>query len=98
MTGREALHENPDFKAWLSRWRSRGAQESQSPAVRAETLRRANPKYIPRNHRIEEVIVAATTADDFAPFEALLEVIVNPFDEQSGAAAYAAPRFRNSGC
>jgi serine/tyrosine/threonine adenylyltransferase len=87
----EALHEHADFQAWLRRWRGRGAQEPGSSAVRADTMRMANPRYIPRNHRIEEVIAAATTEEDFAPFEALLEVLLRPFDEQPGNASYEAP-------
>ena len=86
----EALRDHADFQVWLRRWEERGAQESESSAVRFETMRRANPRYIPRNHRIEEVIEAAIE-EDFAPFEALLEVIVRPFDEQPIAAAYATP-------
>ena len=86
----EALRDQPDFQAWLRRWQDRGALESEDSAARYAVMRRANPRYIPRNHRIEEVIAAATTEEDFAPFEALLEVIVRPFDEQPGAAAYAA--------
>ena len=87
----EALHDHADFQAWLRRWEARGKQESETPAVRAEAMRQANPRYIPRNHRIEEVIEAATTEADLAPFEAFLKVIVHPFDEQPTAAAYAAP-------
>jgi len=87
----EALRDHADFRVWLRRWEERGAQESESSAVRFDTMRRANPRFIPRNHRIEEVIEAATTEEDFAPFEALLEVIVRPFDEQPSTAAYAAP-------
>jgi uncharacterized protein YdiU (UPF0061 family) len=87
----EALHDHADFRAWLRRWEVRGEQESETSAVRAEAMRQANPRHIPRNHLIEEVIEAATTEEDFAPFEALLEVIVRPFGEQPTAAAYAAP-------
>jgi uncharacterized protein YdiU (UPF0061 family) len=87
----EALRDHADFQVWLRRWEERGAQEPESSAVRFDTMRRANPRYIPRNHRIEEVIAAATTEEDFAPFEAMLEVIVRPFDEQPSAAVYAAP-------
>jgi uncharacterized protein YdiU (UPF0061 family) len=87
----EALHDHADFQAWLRRWGDRGEQESETSAVRAEAMRQANPRYIPRNHRIEEVIEAATTEENFAPFEAMLEVIVRPFDEQPTAAAYTAP-------
>jgi uncharacterized protein YdiU (UPF0061 family) len=86
-----ALDSHPDFQAWLRVWRRRGEQETESLAVRAETMRMANPHYIPRNHRIEEVISAAVDEGEFGPFEALLKVIVQPFDEQPESAAYAAP-------
>ena len=39
-----------------------------------------NPARIPRNHRIEEAIVAAQ-ADDLRPFEHLIEGLAQPFDE-----------------
>jgi uncharacterized protein YdiU (UPF0061 family) len=86
----EALQGHPDFQAWLGRWRCRAGQEAGSMTVRADTMRRVNPKYIPRNHRIEEVIAAATEGD-FAPFATLCRVTVHPFDEQPGCAAYAIP-------
>jgi uncharacterized protein YdiU (UPF0061 family) len=54
-------------------------------------MRRANPAFIPRNHRIEEAIVAATERDDFAPFETLVRVLARPFDDQPDAAHLADP-------
>ena len=57
-------------------------------------MRRTNPAFIPRNHLVEAVIVAAVTRQDFQPFEQLLEVVTHPFDDQSdrpGLAAYATP-------
>jgi uncharacterized protein YdiU (UPF0061 family) len=86
-----ALHAHEDFRAWLRKWEDRGAAELVSPAARIELMQRANPCYIPRNHLIEEVIAAATNEEDFAPFEALLSVVLRPFDEQPSAAAYALP-------
>ena len=50
-----------------------------------------NPKYIPRNHRVEQVIRAAVDHSDFAPFEELLSVLAKPFDEQPEMLAYADP-------
>ena len=50
-----------------------------------------NPAYIPRNHRIEAVVKAATDEDDFAPFEELVAVLSRPFDPQPEFARYAAP-------
>jgi len=87
----EALDDHADFRAWLRRWAQRGAVEPRGSAARRDVMDQANPSYIPRNHRIEEVITAATDNEDFAPFEALLEVIVRPYEEQPGAAVYATP-------
>ena len=91
--GLELIHGDEDFRAWLARWQKRSAVEHASATTRADMMRLTNPKYIPRNHRIEEVITAATTDGNFAPFEALLNVITRPFDEQPEAIGYAdAPR------
>jgi uncharacterized protein YdiU (UPF0061 family) len=49
-----------------------------------------NPLYIPRNHRVEEALAAAT-AGDLAPFRRLVEVVSQPFDERPGLASYAEP-------
>jgi uncharacterized protein YdiU (UPF0061 family) len=48
------------------------------------------PKYIPRNHLVEEALTAAT-AGDMAPFEALLDVVRDPFTERPGLERYAQP-------
>jgi uncharacterized protein YdiU (UPF0061 family) len=78
------------FIEWLGAWRARGTAENFSPAERAESMRRVNPKYIPRNHRIEQLIQAAVRDADFSPFETLLDVVSRPFDEQPAAEGYAA--------
>ena len=57
---------------------------------RLEAMRRANPVVIPRNHRIQEVIEAATEGD-FAPFHTLLAAVTQPFDESEEARRLAAP-------
>ena len=51
---------------------------------------RVNPAYIPRNHKVEEALAAAT-AGDLGPFGALLDVLSQPFDERPGLEAFAAP-------
>ena len=84
---------DPAFSDWLLAWRKRGESESKSPQERAALMRASNPKYIPRNHRIEQLIVAAVEREDFAPFEDLLQVLKRPFDEQPAAERYTeAPR------
>jgi uncharacterized protein YdiU (UPF0061 family) len=86
-----ALGEDEEFKSWLSGWESRCALEPRSGAERAAAMRAVNPRYIPRNHRIEELIEAAAEHGNFAPFNTLLTVLAKPFDEQPEFEAYAAP-------
>ena len=85
-----ALGEDGEFQKWLADWKSRCAVEPQSGAERAAAMRAVNPRYIPRNHRIEELIAAAV-GGDFAPFDRFMAVLTKPFDEQSEFEAYAAP-------
>lgn len=80
-----------DFDEWAARWRERLARDAGSAAHRRDAMLAVNPKYIPRNHRIEAVIVAATERGDFAPFEELLGVLEQPFDEQPEMERYASP-------
>ena len=43
-------------------------------------MTKSNPSIIPRNHRIEEMIVAATNGD-YAPFQRLLAATGAPFSD-----------------
>jgi uncharacterized protein YdiU (UPF0061 family) len=70
------------FHAWAAGWRRRLAEEDVAPAARADAMRRVNPAFIPRNHRIEDLIGAAVVRSDFKPFETLLRVLAKPYDEQ----------------
>lgn len=65
------------FDAWAEKWRARNPDP--------ETMRRANPAFIPRNHRVEEAIEAATDGD-FKPFETLVRVLARPYDDQPESA------------
>jgi serine/tyrosine/threonine adenylyltransferase len=78
------------FDEWVARWQKRTADEPQSPAERQAAMQAVNPAFIPRNHRIEAVIVAATN-DDYTPFEELLKVLAKPYEDQPEFAAYADP-------
>ncbi|HEY0106735.1 MAG TPA: YdiU family protein, partial [Rhizomicrobium sp.] len=76
---------------WLDKWRARLALEKIAPAERAAAMRRVNPAFIPRNHRVEQAIVAAQERGDYGPFDTLMAVLSRPYDDQPGHAAYADP-------
>lgn len=76
---------------WLVEWQARLQQETASPQERAHLMRLANPAFIPRNHLVEEAISAAVGQGDFGPFERLLSVLSNPFEDQPESSAYTHP-------
>ena len=79
------------YDAWAVSWRKRLEDEPGDAAGRRASMRSVNPMFIPRNHRVEEVIEAATKRADFEPFEALLKVLAKPFDDQPEFTRYAQP-------
>ena len=81
----------PEYDAWASKWRARLAREPQRAEDRAAAMRNVNPALIPRNHRIEQVIDAAVSAADFAPFDALSAALADPYDPAKDFERYAEP-------
>ncbi|WP_238364557.1 protein adenylyltransferase SelO [Mesobacterium pallidum] len=74
------------FDEWEAGWRRRLEGEPDPEVV----MRAANPAFIPRNHRMEEMIAAAV-AGDMAPFERLMSVLARPYEDQSEAADLMRP-------
>lgn len=77
-----------DFVAWRQRWQARQPERSDKDLA---AMQGANPCYIPRNHRLEAALEAAVDDGDLRPFERLLAVVENPFDERAADADFAEP-------
>ncbi len=77
-----------EFAAWQQRWQAR---QPQRDAALLETMRRANPWLIARNHRVEEALAAASEHFDLEPCRQLLAALRDPFSENPEYAAYAEP-------
>jgi len=75
----------------MTRWRQRLAREATPAAERSTRMRAVNPWLIPRNHRVEQALEAASTRGDLAPFEQLLAALRHPFDETPEHTALAEP-------
>jgi uncharacterized protein YdiU (UPF0061 family) len=87
----QALLPEPEAMApWIANWWAQLERENIHPLERAATMDRVNPRYIPRNDRVETALAAAE-AGDLAPFEALLDVVRNPYAERAEWADYAGP-------
>jgi len=80
-TARDEFTDPAAFDTWAPDWQARIAGEADPKAVMAA----ANPVRIPRNHRIEQAIVAAVD-DDFAPFERLHRALATPYEPDADLA------------
>ncbi len=95
---RDLFPGQPGLERWLARWRERcvaeDSEEGGEPdaaAARAARMRRVNPWLIPRNHRVEEALAAASETGDLAPFERLLKALLRPYEEDPALSYYAEP-------
>jgi uncharacterized protein YdiU (UPF0061 family) len=83
-----ALFELPEsFAPWCERWQ----QQRATNGAAARAMLSASPAFIPRNHLIEEAIQAATYADDFQPFNQLVDVLANPYRYDAALSRFALP-------
>lgn len=87
---RSLFNDPSAFDEWAVLWRQRLSGEGGDASARRAMMRASNPAFIPRNHRVEEVITAAMN-DDLAPFERLVEVLAKPYEDQPEHAAYMDP-------
>ncbi|MBS0537915.1 MAG: YdiU family protein [Proteobacteria bacterium] len=90
-TARALFEEPAAFDAWEATWRARLANEPVDEATRRAAMAASNPLYIPRNHKVEKALAAAIQDGNFEPFEALLAVLAQPYEERPGLEAYARP-------
>ncbi|KAI8475947.1 MAG: hypothetical protein J3K34DRAFT_453224 [Monoraphidium minutum] len=83
--------EAASWHAWLGAWRARLREEGVADEERWAAMKRASPKFVPRQHLLQYAIDAAE-GGDFSELEALLEVLAAPYDDQPGAdAKYSSP-------
>jgi uncharacterized protein YdiU (UPF0061 family) len=88
---RELFAETAEIDAWLRDWQLRFARDSQSVAERVATMRRVNPVFIPRNHRVEAALDAASDHGNLEPFNRLLGILQHPYEDQPEVAEYEQP-------
>ena len=77
---------------WLARWQSRLSRQSQSRSEVTARMRAHNPAVIPRNHKVEEALNAASESGDLTVMENLLKVLQRPYDIETVPAEYPEPQ------
>ena len=81
----DTLFEDAEFKAWYGRWQARLARQGYAKSESLELMRTNNPAIIPRNHRVEEALLAASE------LHKLLSAISKPYDALAQFNDYHSP-------
>jgi len=79
------------FNLWHIRWMERLSGDPMEVEARITSMNAVNPIYIPRNHKVEEVLQIAEAELDYEPLEKLMSVLAKPFVERAGLEEYAEP-------
>jgi uncharacterized protein YdiU (UPF0061 family) len=79
-----------DFHAWHARLLARRTRQPQPQAEAEDLMERHNPAVIPRNHKVEEALEAAT-ANDLSAFNQLLEILRTPYAHSLVKPEYSTP-------
>lgn len=84
------LHD-PEFAAWYTRWQERLARQSEPRELSLRLMQAHNPAIIPRNHRVEEALQAASKQGDFRLLHRLLAALTNPYVNSPESDDYTIP-------
>jgi len=88
---REMFGPTSAIGGWLQDWRQRLSHDPQTVIERETSMHRANPAFIPRNHRVEAALSAASKDANFGPFRELLAIVQHPYVDQLEFAEYGRP-------
>jgi uncharacterized protein YdiU (UPF0061 family) len=87
----ELFAQTDGINNWLLDWRQLLARDPHSATERAASMRRVNPAFIPRNHRVQAALNAASERGELELFRQLFEILQRPYDDQPEVADYAQP-------
>ncbi|THJ25383.1 MAG: YdiU family protein [Nitrospira sp. CG24E] len=87
---REFFLDRESFDKWARRYESRLREEGSRDEDRLVRMNRVNPKYVLRNYLAQTAIEKAQQKD-FSEIDRLLTLLQNPYSDQPGMDAYAAP-------
>ena len=80
-----------EFFNWYQLWQKRLTQNKKPAEVSFNLMQKTNPLIIPRNHKVEEALNAASSDYDLIPMHNLLNVLKTPYEVRSGINVYESP-------
>lgn len=76
----QVVFQSGEFKKWFHMWMKRLNKQHESSEEVSDLMMKSNPRFIPRNHKVEEALDAAVKNNDYSVMDALLKAVTNPFD------------------
>jgi serine/tyrosine/threonine adenylyltransferase len=68
-----------EFTKWNEQWQARLGRQQETKTSSHQLMMNSNPAVIPRNHRVEEALVAAVKDGDYSVMDRLVEVLSRPY-------------------
>lgn len=83
--------QDTEFETWHTRWQERLARQSETKERSVHLMQANNPAIIPRNHRVEEALSAASEQGDYTLMQQLLAALENPYTDAPEHYDYRTP-------
>jgi uncharacterized protein YdiU (UPF0061 family) len=86
----DQIYKDKDFIDWSKNWEKRILINGGSKENSLDLMKKNNPIVIPRNHKVEEALVAAND-NDLKPMYDLLSILKKPYTKQTNIETYQTP-------
>ncbi len=87
----DPMAETSETGSWHWEWKARLGRQEESLEQARGLMRRSNPAVIPRNHRVEEALEAASERGELGPMHRLVEALRDPYGDGPEKDAYREP-------
>ena len=85
------FYKNHNFVHWFKEWKNRQSQNKMPKELSLNLMKSSNPYVIPRNHKVEEVLTAASELGNLEPMKKMLSELNKPYDYRDNVNEYRKP-------
>ena len=84
------IYKDENFLIWKKRWDERMLLNNGTSEKCLNLMKSVNPLVIPRNHNVEEALLAANN-NDLSLFNKLIKILEKPYENQKNISDYQLP-------
>ena len=86
----DEIYKDIDFTKWKNEWKKRCELNNSTEEKQMKLMRENNPIVIPRNHKVEEALLAAEKGD-LSQINILINILKNPYEKNINIREYQLP-------